>query len=101
MEPYVQRILEPYEQRIKALEDALGNVLSRLGALERGDPSEVIQLPVWGPKDGPYSYRPLDGSNNEVRILVVYSSVEEKDPIVCQLLYISINQKGAAVGARG
>lgn len=97
-------LLEPYEQRIKALEDTLSKVLSRLSALERGHSSgatEAIQFPVWEPKDGPYSYRPLDESSDETRILVVYSSVEEKDPIVCQLLHVRINQERAVLESQG
>jgi hypothetical protein len=57
-------------------------------------------MPVWEPKDCPYSYRPLDESRNEIRILVVYNSVVEKDPIVCQLLHVNIDQEGTMRGSQ-
>lgn len=92
---YLRQYLDPLEQhiaeidkRVVKIEESLGEILKRLSLPPIHEEIEVLSLKEkqFDAKDGPYAYRPLDPSRNEIRILAVHSSLHEDDPIVCELL---------------
>src|SRR5436190_22475488 len=92
IEPLESRIKE-VEGRVKGIEDTLGEILKRLSPhlLDEEDAGLSVEKALLAAKSDPYSYRPLDASRNEIRILVLYSSLEEQDPIACELLHASLD----------
>ncbi|RDL29707.1 uncharacterized protein BP5553_10687 [Venustampulla echinocandica] len=92
--------LEPLEQRIDGLEKSVSKIEDILSKTLRRPPSpsanEEIAIPAFKrpsfeARAGRYEYRPLDSAVTEIRILVVYSSSDDQDPINCELLRASLN----------
>ena len=84
---------EALEGRVKGIEDTLNDILRRLGgpSVDEDAAGQSVETLVSLTKSDPYSYRPLDVSRSETRILVLYSSPEEQDPIICELLHASLD----------
>lgn len=102
IDPLEQRIagrMDALEHRIDKIEDTLNLVLKHLGivvdelsALSRS----VNQIPPEA-QPGPYEYRPLDVSCDNIRLLAVYNSDNDDDVVTCRLVTASIvgNASGA------
>ena len=90
--PLEQRVTG-IESRLKEIENTLNTILQHLGSLtlHEEDAGISVEKTLLDAKTGPYTYRPLDASRSEIRILVLLSSVKEQDPIACELLHASLD----------
>lgn len=85
------------ERRMNRVEEALNLILERLSlpTLETGlpplAPAHAVEKPEHLVKTSPYSYRLLDTSRNEIRILVLYSSQNEQDPVKGEIIHLSLD----------
>ena len=88
---------EALEGRVKGIEDMLHDILVRLGgpAVDEDVAGQSVETLSSVIKNGPYPYRPLDASRSETRILVLYSSLDEQDPIACELLHASLDHNSS------
>jgi hypothetical protein len=84
---------EALERRVKSIEDTLNNVVIQLRAPAANEDvdSQSVENVLSVTKSGPYLYRSLDVSSREIRILVLYSSPDDQDPIACELLHVSLD----------
>jgi hypothetical protein len=98
-ESHLEPFLDPLRQRIKNLEDRLRHTEETLAQVLKTSPASLIEKEIIPPlqsisflaKPGPYAYRPLDPASDETRLLAVYQSKDEQDPITCELLHVSLN----------
>ncbi|CZR64159.1 uncharacterized protein PAC_14056 [Phialocephala subalpina] len=81
------------DQRIQRIESALDQILQRLSMpkLEAlslpKEPEKVVEMP----KTGPYIYKPLDASKNEIRILMLHSSIkDDNEPVRATLQHVAM-----------
>jgi hypothetical protein len=92
--------LDTLERRMGRVEDALNSLLSRfsLPQIEKdsGGPTQREEKPLV--KTGPYTYRPLGASRNEIRILALQNNVDEKSEIRCELIHLSLDDNTTGVG---
>jgi hypothetical protein len=96
----LQQYLDPLEQRIDGLEKSVRKIEETLNIITRRLPSpsakQEIAIPAFKKpsleaRAGSYVYRPLDSAVDEIRILVVYSSLDDQDPISCELVHAGLN----------
>ena len=94
--------IEALERRMTRVEDALNKILEkfRMPKLEEPDAPKPAEKPVEVVKSGPYVYRPLEASKNEIRVLLLYSSKEDEDPVKCELVTIGLDDDTRALQAR-
>jgi len=94
--------IEALERRMTRVEDALNKILEKflMPKLEEPDSPKPAEKPAEVTKSGPYVYRPLDTSKNEIRILLLYSSKEDEDPVKCELLTFGLDDDTRARAAR-
>ncbi|KAH6667995.1 heterokaryon incompatibility protein-domain-containing protein [Halenospora varia] len=93
--------LTALETRIQRIESSLNTILTMF-SLPTLNPTPITPLPVPDPtippSTAPYIYTPLTPSNHEIRILVVYSSEKDDDPIMCSFVTVSLEaDQGAQV----
>lgn len=81
------------DQRIQRIESALDQVLQRLSmpkleALSATkEPEKVVEVA----KIGPYIYKPLDAAKNEIRILLLHSSIkDDNEPVRATLQHVAM-----------
>src|ERR1700761_9631852 len=85
------------ENRLQRIEDKLDSVLDRLGRNINPQASHNYQDTIAQKQDaqikkhGIYSYRPLDFSKNEFRILGIDNSEVEDAPISCSLIHSTLD----------
>ncbi|KAJ3483878.1 hypothetical protein NLG97_g7203 [Lecanicillium saksenae] len=99
IEQRIDRRIDVLEQRINRIENTLNLVLKHLGIVteETRAPSPAAGLFRPDKKPGSYEYHPLEESRDEIRLLAVYSSDDENEPVNCRLINTSIpgNTAGA------
>jgi hypothetical protein len=84
------------DQRIQRIESALDQILQRLGMpkLEALAPAKEPEKVVEVVKTGPYVYRPLDATKNEIRLLMLHSSTKDDEPVKAQLQHFALEDDG-------
>ncbi len=116
-------MVAPIYARIEEVEDRLGRIEGAIGAILRKlsmadlDSFNVQQTPALAAADAtaaannpsdasapaalksePYSYRPLDASQDEIRLLVLDQAGDAADPIKAKLIHVSLNWKRPVLG---
>ncbi|KAH8665022.1 heterokaryon incompatibility protein-domain-containing protein [Tricladium varicosporioides] len=93
--------LNALEKRIQNIENSLNTILGMFN-MPTLNPLPVTPFPVPDltipPSTAPYTYTPLNPLNHEIRVLVVYSSESDDDPIMCSFVPVSLEaDQGAGV----
>src|SRR5689334_16025735 len=87
----IQERLDALEGRFKRLETAISNIAARLQIASPFEPlgpdPTSFDKAVHVAKEGPYKYRPLDENTRQIRVIVLCSSLDDNDPILCELLH--------------
>lgn len=86
------------DQRIQRIESALEQILARLSMLKLEALFPAKESPVKEPekaveivKTGPYVYKPLDTTKNEIRILMLHSSIkDDNEPVRATLQHVAM-----------
>jgi Heterokaryon incompatibility protein (HET) len=100
--PSLKDIIIPLEQRIGEIESRVLRIEENLYKILKYLPvhaSDDVVVSPWSGvtfslpvrRDGTYKYQPLDKSTSEIRLIVLHSSLNEQDPINCQLLHVSVD----------
>lgn len=96
------RRVESLDSRMERLEAGLNALLTRFQIPVPGAvTTEVEAVEV---KSEPYTYHSLDAAKNEIRVLGLYNSIRDEDPIVLDIITLGLDEKSVAgarkVGAR-